>query len=254
MHPRVNMTVRAANRAAEIIRQVWGFTAVEDGPWVRRADVAAVAAVLFDHARCPELAWKADAAAEDFHRIAAEDAQLRARSEEAEAAGDELALALIGPPILHYNTFDTDYDPNATEEQGVVKIWQVGSNSVTIVRDRWHDPLHRNREENTTRYAASLLGHMRSMHDYWDCTEYGCNHESCGLQCNINIAKACNGTTRLMPVARNPLILLFRCCRECEVLGGQIAANNYKRHVIEARADLPPGAVIDPGSPVPPLP
>ena len=65
MNPRVNTTVRAADRAAEIIRRVWGFTAVEDGPWVRRADAAAVAEVLFDHARVPELAWKADVAAED---------------------------------------------------------------------------------------------------------------------------------------------------------------------------------------------
>jgi hypothetical protein len=29
---------------------------------------------------------------------------------------------------LHYNTYDTDYDRHDTAEQGVVRIWRVGSN------------------------------------------------------------------------------------------------------------------------------
>jgi hypothetical protein len=40
--------------------------------------------------------------------------------------------------------------------------------------------------------------------------------------------------------------LLFRMCRECEELAGRIAANTYRTAVINAPADLPPGAVIMP--------
>jgi hypothetical protein len=49
-----------------------------------------------------------------------------------------------------------------------------------------------------------------------------------------------------MPVSRGALVLLFRMCRECEELAGRIAANTYRTAVINAPADLPPGAVIMP--------
>jgi hypothetical protein len=54
-----------------------------------------------------------------------------------------------------------------------------------------------------------------------------------------------------MPVNRGTLILLFRMCRACEDLAGKIAANTYRTAVVQARADLPPGAVILPNPVLP---
>ena len=210
MDPGLNTAVQAGLRAEDIIRRVWG----DDEHSLGR-----IAAVLFDPARVPALAQRADAAAAEFHTRASVDGN------------------------LHYDTADTEYNPHDPAEQGVVKIWHVGSRHVHIVRDRWWDSP--NRQPNTVDYAAGGLELERSMYDDWKCAEYGCDHqEVCDLQCSVRLAKACGGTTRLLPVDRCSLILLFRCCRVCEELAGKIAENTYKTNVkiaeLEAREDWPP--------------
>jgi hypothetical protein len=214
MDPRANTQVRAVDRAAEIIMNA--FRTRED-------------TVLFDPARVPALAARADAAAADFHWREGEASEARAKNKR---------------PQFHYHAHDGDaeYDPDATHEQGVVKIWRVGSNHVDIVRDRWHDPRNRDRSMSPVEEMASTLRHDIDMLNYQQCGCYG----DCDLHCNLQIAKACKGTTRLLPVDRAPLVMLFRCCTACEALASQIAANAHKRHVVEARADLPRGAVIMP--------
>lgn len=206
--------MQAVLRADQIIAQVWG-----NDP----------SAVLFDPARVPALAERADAEAAGLHQREGE-------------ASRERALGL--PQSVHYDTHDgnADYDPDAPAEQGVVRIWRVGSNHVDIARDRWHDSP--NRVQRPADYFASILRHTVDKLDHWDCTEYGCDRESCDLKCNVHIAKACAGTTRLLPVNRGTLILLFRCCEACEDLAGKIAENTYKTNAkiaeMEAREDLPP--------------
>jgi hypothetical protein len=54
----------------------------------------------------------------------------------------------------------------------------------------------------------------------------------------VRIAKACSGTTRLLPVNRGALVLLFRCCRACEADAGKTADTNFKVGVLEAHAKL----------------
>jgi hypothetical protein len=117
-------------------------------------------------------------------------------------------------------------------------------------------------------YYRSMLEYMAEVDDYWhygdaDNSRYMSDYE---LRCTVNIANDCTaplspdvgdfggGTTRLMPVQRGRTVLLFRCCRQCEVMAGELAETNFKISVMEAQAKLPPGAVIDPGSPVPPTP
>jgi hypothetical protein len=62
----------------------------------------------------------------------------------------------------------------------------------------------------------------------------------------MRLAKTCGGPTGVMPVERGTMVMLFRCCRECEALACKIAANNRKTAIVRARADLPPGAVVMP--------
>lgn len=84
------------------------------------------------------------------------------------------------------------------------------------------------------------------------------------MRCTMNVANSCTaplsrdvsdyggGTTRLMQVHRGRFVLLFRCCRACEERAGVTADNAYKTSVIDARVDLPRGAVIDTGGAISP--
>jgi hypothetical protein len=222
LNPRVSTQVRAIDRAERIVEQVWSWA------WEGQ-DPQDPAAVLFDPARAPALAKRADMAAAEFHRLAAKDARARAEGEQ---------------PLLRYDTgdgLDADYNPNDPAEQGVVRIWRVGRNQVYIVRERWRDAP--DREWSTTDYFAHLFEFLLEQLDYHDCTKFGCDGD-CDLKCSVRLAKACDGVTRLLPVNRGTLVLLFRCCTACEVLAGQIAANthktNWKLAEIEARERLPP--------------
>jgi hypothetical protein len=198
--------VRAADRADVLTAKAW-------------ARAAKVAKVLFDPALVPALAKRADATAAEFHTRFGE-------------FGD-----------LHFDTHDTEYNPNATHEQGVTRVWAVGTNHCDVIRDRWHDPLNRNREGKPVEYFASMYGNR--LPDFFDCRAYGCDG-NCDRACSVRLAKTCGGPTGVMPVNRGTLVMLFRCCRECEALASRIAANNRKTAIVRARADLPPGAVIMP--------
>jgi hypothetical protein len=209
MDPRVSTQVRAIDRAARLVERVWGWAWEGDDP----------AAILTDPDRVPALAKRADAEAAEYHRRVVEGR-------------------------LRYQTCDglrADYDPDDPAEHGVVRIWRVGSSQVYIVRERWRDSL--DRVEGTTDYFAQLFEFLVEQLDHHDCTKFGCDR-NCDLRCTVHIANACDGTTRLLPVNRGTLVLLFRCCTACEVLAGKIAANTYKTNMLlknmEVRDELPP--------------
>lgn len=204
MDPRVSTQVRAINRAEDLAQRAW-------------PEAAKVAAVLFDPARVPALAQRADEAVAEFYARFGE-------------GGD-----------LHADAHDDDWDPQASHEQGVVRVWAVGTNHVEVIRDRWLDNL--NREGRPVGYFVRMYGNR--LPDYFDCANHGCTGD-CDRACSVRLAKACAGPTRAMPATRGTLVLLFRCCRECEALAGKIAANNYKTAIINARADLPRRSVIMP--------
>ncbi|MCV7215016.1 hypothetical protein H7J51_06935 [Mycobacterium crocinum] len=206
MDPRANTQVRAIERAQQIMSKTWLNLAMGDG-------------VFFDPARVPPLARRADADAAEFHRRAAKGR-------------------------LRYNTWDTDYDPDDPAEQGVVRIWAVGTDHVDIVRDRWHDAP--TRRLSTVSFSAGSLAHKVDTLDYWDCRRYGCEG-NCGLECNIQLTPACDTTARLLATDRGTLILLYRCCWSCEEVAGKIAAETYKTNVqiahLEAVEVWPPGSL-----------
>lgn len=205
LDPRVSTQVRAVDRADQLTVTAW-------------TGAARAAAILFDPARVPELAQRADAAAVEFYARLGKD-------------GD-----------LHADTHDAAWDRHAPHEQGVARVWAVGTNHLDVIRDRWRDSP--NRVQRPVDYFAAM--YASGMPDFFDCTKYGCTGGDCDRACSVHLAKACAGPTRAMPLSRGTLILLFRMCRACEELAGKIAANTYKTAVVEARADLPPGAVIMP--------
>jgi hypothetical protein len=220
MSPGFSTQVLAIDRAERIVAAVWRWT------WEGQ-ESNDPANVLFDPARVPALAARADEAAAEYHSRTDQD-------------GD-----------LHFDTgdgLDGDYDPHDPAEQGVVRIWRVGSRGVHIARDRWRDSP--NRLHDTTDYFVHLYEFLTEQLDYHDCTELGCDR-NCDLACTVNIAKACDGPTRLLPVNRGTLVLLFRCCRVCEELAGQIAANTYRTNAkiaeLEVSEDWPPSDISPKG-------
>jgi hypothetical protein len=71
--------------------------------------------------------------------------------------------------------------------------------------------------------------------------------------CDVQLAPAgCCGRAVYLPLERGQFIVVFSICKACDAWARQTAENNFKFAVISAQAQLPPGARIDPGSPLPP--
>lgn len=204
LDPVASTQVQAILRAEEFVRHVWPN---EDD----------TRAALFDPVRCPPMAKRAEDAAQDYRDAVADC-------------------------WLTFDTADTDYEPDAPAEHGVVRIWQVGSRVVLVLRDRWHSKFNGNRESKPVEFFGGDVGHDRAA---WE--HHVDVHPTTGLACNVRIAKACAGPTRMLPLNRGTLILLFRCCRECEELGGRIADNNHLTNVkiaeMETRLDGDPPTI-----------
>ena len=218
MDPALNTCVTATERADAILTAVWG-----DGPH----SLARIAAVLFDPRRVPALAERAGNADAEFHAREADAAEARANE---------------WPTSWRYETplSDTDYDPDDPSSQGAVKFWHVGSDTVTVVRGRWLDAP--DRRETPADFAAGYLRYLTEALDNSPCT---LAHDVCDLACAVHLAKACSGTTVLLPVARGALVLLFRCCIPCLALAGEFAANTYKTNVALAKIEAAEGWLPD---------
>ncbi|OAN40342.1 hypothetical protein [Mycolicibacterium iranicum] len=148
-----------------------------------------------------------------------------------------------------YDQFDIENPPD-----DAVFIWSVGSRTVLVCcragasatdcRLRGPD------------YFSDMLRFFADIDDY---RRYNSAADD-ELRCTVNLAENCTaqapvfsgGTTRLLPLQRGQFVFLWRVCRACEALARETAEGNFKFGVISAQAQLPPGARIDPGSPVPP--
>lgn len=72
--------------------------------------------------------------------------------------------------------------------------------------------------------------------------------------CDIRLAPGgcTKGQTALLPLQRGQFLIVFEACAFCENWAWETAEMNFKASVLAAQDDLPPGAVIDPRSPVAP--
>lgn len=64
----------------------------------------------------------------------------------------------------------------------------------------------------------------------------------------------CAGHAMYLPLERGQFLVVFRICRACDAWARETAEVRFRSNVLGAQVHLPPGAVIDPGSPVPPIP
>jgi len=161
------------------------------------------------------------------------------------------ARGMYAPPVDNDNLADLADLPD-----DAVVVWRVGSGIAGVGRSY-------DQTEHIERvgWFTSVVQLDQETRDYWHYTsDEALQHHPADfdMRCDINLAPDRTaplsrdvsdyggGTTRLMQVHRGQFVLLFRCCRPCEAQAGRDADTNYKNHVIEARADLPRGAVIMP--------
>lgn len=73
--------------------------------------------------------------------------------------------------------------------------------------------------------------------------------------CDIKLASGgCSEGTVFLPLEGGQFLVVFEICEACDAWARRIAETNFRVNVMEAQAKLPPGARIDPGSPVPSRP
>jgi hypothetical protein len=85
-------------------------------------------------------------------------------------------------------------------------------------------------------------------------------HQDPDAHCDICIAADCQAKvfvdhpTRSLPISCGRVVLMFEICMACEFAVTDDTYFNMRASVLEAQAALPPDAVIDSGSPIPPIP
>jgi hypothetical protein len=75
-----------------------------------------------------------------------------------------------------------------------------------------------------------------------------------GDDCCINIADECDPYVRPFPINLGGVTVILSICEACRAKAGMAATTGLVFRAIAGQATLPPGARIDPGSPLPPRP
>lgn len=134
------------------------------------------------------------------------------------------------------------YDPDDPNDSAAL-IHFVGSKTVMVSKR----PLPGGVERGVS-YHAGLLQLYAQVYDF----------HSRG-DCQIGLADDCSvgrvgGLTNMMVASRDPFVFVFRCCESCDLAVRELERTRFREGLVWAQGHLPPGAVIDPGSPVPPTP
>lgn len=123
-----------------------------------------------------------------------------------------------------------DYDPDKPELARVL-IHFVGSRSVLVCRRP--DPVGdepwfvgrpaRSYPDRGPAYLADMLSLTSEVYDLWLSDD-----------CNINVADDCGGRTIMFPLTLGAVVLIFRCCWNCQAKAGVDAEVGYRLSEIEA--------------------
>lgn len=137
-------------------------------------------------------------------------------------------------------------------------MWELVNRTMAGMRQRFGDRIQAAADSDTFLYypcIPELYVYEDGMErfSYMITTRVPLPHAVGQRGCDIQLAPSgCEGQAVYLPLERGQFLVVFSICRACESFAGDAAENNFKFRVLAAQAQLPPGATIDPGSPVPP--
>ncbi|WP_101950638.1 hypothetical protein [Mycobacterium sp. 3519A] len=155
-----------------------------------------------------------------------------------------LRLAMAADQITYddHAADGASYDPDDLNASAAL-IHFVGSNTVMVSKRRLPG-----KAERGVDYHAGLLQLYAQVYDF----------HSRG-DCQIVLADECGvgrvgGLTNMMVASRDPFVFVFRCCESCDLAARELERTRLREALVWAQGHLPPGARIDPRSPVRPVP
>ncbi|PBA12766.1 hypothetical protein CKJ69_22295 [Mycobacterium avium] len=139
-------------------------------------------------------------------------------------------------------------------------MWRLTQQTMRDMRERFGDRIEAAGEGDTFLYYP-CIPHLYVYDDAMERFSYMITrrvplpHAVGERGCDVQLApEACSGQAVYLPHEHAPFIVVFSICRVCDAWARKTAETNFKLGVISAQVPLPPGARIDPGSPVPPTP
>jgi len=137
-------------------------------------------------------------------------------------------------------------------------MWQLDKRTVRDMRQRFAERIEAAPESATFLYypcIPELYVYSDGMErfSYMITTRVPMPHAVGERGCDIRLApNGCDGRAVYLPREHAPFITVYSVCRACDVWARQTAEIRFRSNVIGAQVNLPPGATIDPGSPIPP--
>lgn len=147
--------------------------------------------------------------------------------------------------------FDPSWSPD---------MWELADSTMRNMRQRFGDRIEVAADSDTFLYypcIPNLYVYEDAMERfaYMITTRVPLPHAVGERGCDVQLApEGCSGRAVYLPLERGPFIVVFSICQSCNTWARETAETNFKLGVISAQLHLPPGARIDPGSPVPPTP
>lgn len=147
--------------------------------------------------------------------------------------------------------FDPSWSPD---------MWMLAQRTMRDMRERFGDRIEAAVKTDTFLYypcIPNLYVYDDAMErfSYMITTRVPMPHAVGERGCDVQLApEGCSGRAVYLPHEHGPFIVVFGICRACDAWARETAEVRFRSNVIGAQVHLPPGARIDPGSPVPPTP
>lgn len=159
--------------------------------------------------------------------------------------------------LVTRETGDTAYlfDPSWSPH-----MWALANRTMRDMRERFGERIEAASDGDTFLYypcIPDLYVYPDAMErfSYMITTRVPLPHAVGERGCDVQIApEGCAGQAVYLPHEHGPFIVVFSICRVCDAWARETAEVRFRSNVIGAQVHLPPGARIDPGSPIPPTP
>jgi hypothetical protein len=139
-------------------------------------------------------------------------------------------------------------------------MWQLAQRTMHDMKQRFGDRIDAAADGDTFLYYPCIpelyvYGDGMERFSYMITRRVPLPHAVGQRGCDVRLAAdGCEGRAVYLPHEHAPFIVVFSICRACDDWARETAGVRFRSNVIGAQVHLPPGASIDPGSPVPPTP